>query len=260
MNKFVFFGIIVIFWFMFMPVVSVPEKTSGMTTASRTFVWDQFNFAPTALDPATNYGPAGMSMIQVLYESFFSYANNSVTNFAPLLATNYMISPDGMNYTFTLRTGVRYSDGHPFNAWTMAYSIERAIIINDYSSGIWIDEEWVNGTRDFLFNFINTTYIKQTFLNPQTMGIRVIDDTHISIILSRGFGGFVQISLFPTFDAISPKAIIDNRPSNYITGESDAKGHMISLRSMFPSSVYPNINNATLLNKFGLPINYNIDV
>ena len=261
MRKFILFGIIVIFGFMLMPVASVPAKTSRVATTPKTFVWDQFNFAPTALDPATNYETIGGSMIQVLYEGLYRYANNSVTNIIPLLASNYTISPDGKTYTFTLRQGIKYSDGTPFNAWTMAYSMERALIINDHSGGIWIDEDWVNGTQGFETNSINASYIHLTFLNPITLGIRVIDYTHFSIILSHGFGGFIQAALFSTFDAISPTAIITNEPSNYVTGETAAgnDGHMISLRSMFPAAAYPGVNNASVLTNLGLPSTYNID-
>jgi len=40
----------------------------------------------------------------------------------PMLATHWEISPDGLIYTFTLRDGVRWHDGHPFAAEDVLFS------------------------------------------------------------------------------------------------------------------------------------------
>lgn len=42
----------------------------------------------------------------------------------PQLATAWQVSPDGLQYTFTLREGVQWHDGQPFGAEDVAFSIE----------------------------------------------------------------------------------------------------------------------------------------
>ncbi|MBI2369441.1 MAG: ABC transporter substrate-binding protein [Deltaproteobacteria bacterium] len=45
----------------------------------------------------------------------------------PVLATAWRISPDGRTYTFTLRRGVRFSDGTPFDSQAMKFSVDRSL-------------------------------------------------------------------------------------------------------------------------------------
>ncbi|MBI2371675.1 MAG: ABC transporter substrate-binding protein [Deltaproteobacteria bacterium] len=47
----------------------------------------------------------------------------------PVLATSWRISPDGRTYTFSLRRGVRFSDGTPFDAQAMKFSVERLMTL-----------------------------------------------------------------------------------------------------------------------------------
>ncbi|HSA54118.1 MAG TPA: ABC transporter substrate-binding protein [Gemmatimonadaceae bacterium] len=50
----------------------------------------------------------------------------------PDLATGWTTSPDGREYTFTLRPGVKWHDGHPFTAHDVAFTFDQII---DVSSG-----------------------------------------------------------------------------------------------------------------------------
>ena len=44
----------------------------------------------------------------------------------PLLAKSWVISPDGLTYTFRLRDDVKWHDGHPFTSADVKFSIENA--------------------------------------------------------------------------------------------------------------------------------------
>jgi peptide/nickel transport system substrate-binding protein len=51
---------------------------------------------------------------------------NSAGSVLPLLATDWAVDPDGKSYTFSLRKGVKFQDGEPFNAEAVRFSFDRA--------------------------------------------------------------------------------------------------------------------------------------
>ena len=79
---------------------------------------------PTGLDPATNVnGAADQSMMDSIYGELWELqGNNQLT---PDLATGYKFSHGGATIDITLRPGVKFSDGTPFNAAAVAYNWNR---------------------------------------------------------------------------------------------------------------------------------------
>ena len=70
---------------------------------------------PTGLDPATNVnGAANQDMMSAIFGNLWEL--NSTGQLAPDLATAYTFSGGGKTITITLRSGVKFSDGTPFNA------------------------------------------------------------------------------------------------------------------------------------------------
>jgi peptide/nickel transport system substrate-binding protein len=79
---------------------------------------------PTGLDPATNVnGAADQSMMDSIYGELWELQGNN--QLAPDLATGYKFSGGGATITITLRPGVKFSDGTPFNAAAVAYNWNR---------------------------------------------------------------------------------------------------------------------------------------
>jgi peptide/nickel transport system substrate-binding protein len=80
-------------------------------------------------DPDIFYEIEGNAVMSSIYEGLVQYANGS-TKIVPSLATAWTVSPDGMTYTFTLRTGVTFHDGTPFNSAAAAFSFSRRTGVN----------------------------------------------------------------------------------------------------------------------------------
>ena len=76
------------------------------------------------LDPDTYYEAEGLPITQATYQTLLTYAPNS-SRLVGLLATSWSESRNGLTYTFTLRHGVRFSDGTPFNSAAAKASFER---------------------------------------------------------------------------------------------------------------------------------------
>ncbi len=61
-------------------------------------------------------------------------ARDAKGNRVPHLATSWTISPDGKTYTFHLRQGVKWSDGQPFTAKDVAFTLTNFGKLNTYLS------------------------------------------------------------------------------------------------------------------------------
>ena len=76
------------------------------------------------LDPhSADAEEAGMIFRQI-YDSLV-YRDPETHEFAPGLATDWLVSPDGLNYTFNLRQDVMFHDGSRFDSAAVVRNIER---------------------------------------------------------------------------------------------------------------------------------------
>ncbi|UJF18457.1 ABC transporter substrate-binding protein [Vibrio sp. SS-MA-C1-2] len=66
-----------------------------------------------------------MSIASAIYDGLFKF--NSDMKVQPNLATGFTVSEDGKTYTITLREGVLFTDGTPFNAAAVKYNFEDEI-------------------------------------------------------------------------------------------------------------------------------------
>ncbi|MCU1691781.1 MAG: transporter substrate-binding protein [Frankiales bacterium] len=81
-------------------------------------------------DPDVFYDIEGNAVILSAYEGLVKYAPDSTT-IVPSLATKYVVSPDGLTYTFTLRDGVTFHDGTPFDSAAVKASLERRTAVGN---------------------------------------------------------------------------------------------------------------------------------
>jgi peptide/nickel transport system substrate-binding protein len=79
---------------------------------------------PYGLDPATNTDAApNQDMMEAIYGQLFMLGASG--KIEPDLATGYSFSPDAKTVTITLRKGVKFTDGTPFNAQAVIYNWNR---------------------------------------------------------------------------------------------------------------------------------------
>jgi peptide/nickel transport system substrate-binding protein len=77
-----------------------------------------FTQAFSPYSPSPDPGIQGMVYQPLLY---FNQLNGSIT---PLLASSYQVSNDAKNFTFTIRRGVKWSDGQPFTASDVVFTLD----------------------------------------------------------------------------------------------------------------------------------------
>jgi len=79
---------------------------------------------PYGLDPATNVDAIpNQDMMEAIYGQLFMLGPGG--KIQPDLATGYSFSPDAKTVTITLRKGVKFTDGTPFNAQAVIYNWNR---------------------------------------------------------------------------------------------------------------------------------------
>jgi peptide/nickel transport system substrate-binding protein len=99
-----------------------PTRTSG-GTLRLAYLADM-----AQADPDVFYDIEGNTVILSVYEGLLRYQPDS-TQVIPSLATSWQASPDGLTYTFRLRTGVKFHDGTPFNAQAVKTSFQRRLAV-----------------------------------------------------------------------------------------------------------------------------------
>jgi peptide/nickel transport system substrate-binding protein len=81
---------------------------------------------PTSMDPGQLTDINSMRVLSSVYDTLIRFKPGSFTQ-EPGLATAWTISPDGLTYTFTLRKGVKFHDGTPFDAEAVKFTYDRLL-------------------------------------------------------------------------------------------------------------------------------------
>jgi peptide/nickel transport system substrate-binding protein len=83
-----------------------------------------------SLDPARGYTQTTGVVNKATYETLVTFPDEDASSIEPQLATDWSVSDDGLEYTFTLQDGVTFSNGDPLTAADVVYSINRLKYIN----------------------------------------------------------------------------------------------------------------------------------
>ncbi|MGR3270048.1 ABC transporter substrate-binding protein, partial [Thalassococcus profundi] len=81
---------------------------------------------PKALDPAAVTAVNDFRILMNLYDGLVRYKDGTL-EVEPALATEWQISEDGTEYTFTLREGVTFHDGSAFDAEAVKFNFDRML-------------------------------------------------------------------------------------------------------------------------------------
>ena len=81
---------------------------------------------PKALDPAAVTAVNDFRILMNVYDGLVRYKDGTL-EVEPALATDWTISDDGTEYTFTLREGVTFHDGSAFDAEAVKFNFDRML-------------------------------------------------------------------------------------------------------------------------------------
>ena len=141
---------------------------------------------PKSLDPAAVTAVNDFRILVNLYEGLVAYEPGTL-EVAPALASDWEISEDGTEYTFTLREDVTFHDGTPFNAEAVKFNFDRML-----------DEEHpYHDTGPFPLAFFFSS-VEET---------EVVDEYTVKFHLSEPYAPFLSNLAYPTGLMVSPAAV-----------------------------------------------------
>jgi ABC-type transport system substrate-binding protein len=104
-------------------------------------------------DPHVSYYQYDWWTLWHSVETLVWYEKANATKIIPWLAESYTRSSDGLHYDFTLRQGITFQDGTPFNATAVWFSFNRMLVMDGTSqTGVhgsqaaWMIQQLINET------------------------------------------------------------------------------------------------------------------
>ncbi len=147
----------------------------GWAQASDTLVYGTTDKV-SEMDPASAYDFHTWEIFQNISSGLLSYTPGT-TNIVPGLATGYKVNAKGDVYTFTLRKGLKFSNGDPFNAQAVKWNIDRVAKLNGDPAAL------------------VTQYVQS---------VDAVDDLTVRFNLKQSVGYFPALVATPTYFPMDP--------------------------------------------------------
>jgi peptide/nickel transport system substrate-binding protein len=211
------------------PILPSPTNASACPTplqSTNPLIVDQAEVAETA-DPQTAPSTPSWALVQQVYQTLVLYNGTSLTNFSGVLAQNWSTSADGFHWNFTLRSGVHFSNGDPFNAYVMWFSLYRELAlygidqyllsenfwfpsVNYFSNPGQVANSSANITHDLnTFDFANPNASEIAVMNATNQSFRVLSPNEIELNLGFGYLGAVPYAYLLAEIATPGAAAVD---------------------------------------------------
>ena len=178
----------------------------GPAEAAKTTLTVGLGVEPTGLDPTI---AAPVAIREVTWANLFEGLTKLDRNgkVVPLLAKSWTVSPDGLTYTFSLQSGVKFHDGKPMTSADVKFSFDRARAPN------------------------STNAQKQIFAPMDA--IETPDPATVVVRLKQPFGNLVYFLAWGDASIVSPDTADQNRSTPVGTGpfrfKSWARGDRVEL-------------------------------
>ncbi len=146
-------------------------------------------------DPALVDDANSTYVLEQVLETLVTLKPGTGGEIIPALAESWTISPDGLQYTFKIREGIKFHDGTDLNAEAVKVNFDR----------------WMNIPQSYVD--LGYTYYIDTVITPQVTSVTAPDPTTVVVTLNQPNSAFlIQMTLTP-FAISSPKALEEGNAS-----------------------------------------------
>ena len=172
------------------------KKADGITV--------QIGPNPETLDPALNSAVDGGNMLITLFETLLIIDQDNKVQ--PGQAEKYEVSPDGLTWTFTMRDGLKWSDGTELNAKDFEYTFKRIADTNVAAPYAETVIGMIEGYKDAIDS-----------KNPEKFNVKASDDGKtLTIKLAYPCSYFDKIVAFGTMSPVQ-KATVEKNGDSWAT-------------------------------------------
>lgn len=172
------------------------KKADGITV--------QIGPNPETLDPALNSAVDGGNMLITLFETLLIIDQDNKVQ--PGQAEKYEVSPDGLTWTFTMRDGLKWSDGTELNAKDFEYTFKRIADTNVAAPYAETVIGMIEGYKDAIDS-----------KNPEKLNVKASDDGKtLTVKLAYPCSYFDKIVAFGTMSPVQ-KATVEKNGDSWAT-------------------------------------------
>ncbi|MCL4439208.1 MAG: ABC transporter substrate-binding protein [Firmicutes bacterium] len=145
------------------------------------------------LDPAVSMDNASWKITYPCYDRLVKYKTENgkgSTEVEPMAAESWQVSPDGKEWTFTLRKDIKFHDGSPLNAQAVKFSFDRVL-------------KMAKGPADYF---------------PTLASVDVVDDNTVKFTLKAAFPPFLYTLATNAGSIINPKVMEHEKDGDMASG------------------------------------------
>ena len=155
---------------------------------------------PDGIDPGITNNSFASPILNNVFEGLVAYSTED-GSLIPGEAESWTISDDGTVYTFTLRDGLKWSDGSDHTAQDYVYAMKRIL-------------DPATGARyvDFLLGYVAgaAEYYEDNSLGFDTVGVKALDDKTLEMTLIAPAPYWLDILTMWTFSPVQEATIAAN--------------------------------------------------
>ncbi|NLZ93532.1 MAG: peptide ABC transporter substrate-binding protein [Firmicutes bacterium] len=149
---------------------------------------------PDTIDPALNSAVDGATLIIHAFEGLYTLDKDGVP--VPAQAEKVELSDDELTYTFTLRDGLKWSDGTDLTAEDFVYSWNRAV---DPETG-----------SDYEYMFESIVGYQDAREGKGKLAVKALDEKTLEVKLIAKTPYFLELTAFPTFSPVQKATVEEN--------------------------------------------------
>ena len=149
---------------------------------------------PETLDPTMNNYATSSIVLQNLFTGLMQIGpDGGLINGC---AEEYEMSEDGLEYTFTLRDGLKWSDGSPLTAGDFEYAWKRTLARDTASPGAW-----------YLFYLKNGEAYNEGKASAGDVGVKAEDDKTLKVTLENPTAYFIDLTAVTAYFPVKKDAV-----------------------------------------------------